>query len=46
MSFSIITKNSEQTFADKNFVSISSKQGSECFVNTGFDFLLVVQYDA
>ena len=45
MSFSIITKNSEQTFTDKNPVSISSQNGSDCVVNVGVNFLMLVQYD-
>lgn len=45
MSFSIITKNSQQTFNGKKLVEISSSAGYDCVVNTGFDFVLTVQYD-
>ena len=45
MTFTIITKNGERTFADKELVNISSKEGSDYTVNWGFDFMLTVQYD-
>ena len=46
MSFSIITKTSEQTFKDKNCVSVSSQNNSDCVLNFGFSFLLSIKYDA
>ena len=45
MSFSIITRTSEQTFKDKKLVNISSQNGYDCVFNFGFDFLLTVKYD-
>lgn len=45
MSFSIITKTSEQTFKDKNCVSVSSQNNSDCVLNFGFSFLLSIKYD-
>ena len=45
MSFSIITKTSEQTFKDKNCVSVSSQNDSDCVLNFGFSFLLSIKYD-
>ena len=45
MTFSIITKNGQQTFADKELVTISSKPGYDCCINFGFDYMLTVEYD-
>ncbi len=45
MSFSIITKNSEKTFKDKELVNISSKEGFDFLADFGFDFMLTVKYD-
>ena len=45
MAFSIITKNSERTFADKEIVNICSKDGFDFKLNVGFDCMLSVQYD-
>ncbi len=45
MSFTIITKQGERTFTDKQLINISSKPGYDVIVNTGFPFMLTVQYD-
>ena len=45
MAFTIATKHGERTFADKELVNISSKEGADIQINIGFDFLLTVQYD-
>ena len=45
MAFTIITKNAEKTFADKELVNISSKAGADFVVDIGFQFLLTVQFD-
>lgn len=45
MTFTIITKDGEQTFANKDLVTISSKAGCDFCVNLGFDFLLTVEYN-
>ena len=45
MSFTIVTKNSSQTFNGNNVVNISSQKGYECFVNFNFPFLLSIHYD-
>lgn len=45
MAFTIVTKNGERTFADKEVVNISSQQGADYELNLGFQFLLTVQYD-
>lgn len=45
MTFTIITKSGQKTFADKELVTISSKKGVDYSVNFGFDFLLTVQYN-
>ena len=45
MTFSVITKNSEKTFKDKELVNISSKEGYDFCVNFGFDFMLTIKYD-
>ena len=45
MAFTIVTKAGEQTFASKELVNISSRDGYDVKVNTGFDFMLTVQYD-
>ena len=46
MAFTITTKNSEKTFADKELVNISSNPNSDFQADFGFQFLLTVQYDA
>ena len=45
MAFTIITKQGERTFADKELVNISSKAGADIVADFGFPFLLTVQYD-
>ena len=45
MAFTIVTKYGEKTFADKELVNISSRQGADVQLNLGFDFLLTVQCD-
>ena len=45
MTFTIITKNGEQTFASKELVTISSKEGCDCHINFGFDFMLTVEFN-
>lgn len=45
MAFTIITKEGEKTFASKELVNISSREGYDVKVNTDFDFMLTVQYD-
>ena len=45
MAFTIVTKYGEKTFADKELVNISSKEGADYQVNFGFPFLLTVQFD-
>ncbi len=45
MSFTIVTKNVEKTFTDKQLINISSKPGYDVQVNTDFPFMLTVQYD-
>ena len=45
MTFTIITKNGEKTFADKELVNISSRNGADCVINFGFDYVLTVEYD-
>ncbi len=46
MAFTIISKNNQKTFADKELVNISSKDGYDYKIEVGFDFMLTVQYDA
>src|SRR5574344_2110720 len=46
MAFTIISKNNEKTFADKELVNISSKAGYDFQLDVGFDFMLAVQYDS
>ena len=46
MSFTIITKNSERTFNEKELVNISSREGFDFKVDFGFDCMLTVQYDS
>lgn len=45
MAITITTSNTEKTFADKELINISSKSGYDFLVNTGFDFMLTLQYD-
>ncbi len=46
MAFTISSKTSEKTFRDKELINISSKPGYDFQVNTGFPFMLTLQYDA
>lgn len=46
MAFTVITKNGEKTYTDKQLINISSKPGYDILVNTGFPFMLTLQYDA
>ncbi len=46
MAFTITTKNGEKTFANKELVNISSREGSDLTLSLGFDFLLTIQYDS
>ena len=45
MAFTIISKNNEKTFADKELVNISSKTSTGFQLETGFDYLLTVLCD-
>ena len=45
MAFSIITKNGEKTFNEKELVNISSKEGFDVKLDVDFDCSLTVQYD-
>ena len=45
MAFVIITKNKEKEFSQK-LVNISSKDGCDFKLDTGFDYILTVQYSA
>lgn len=45
MTFTIITKHGEQTFANKELVNISSKAGYDYHIDLGFNFMLTVEYD-
>ncbi len=45
MAFTIITKYGEKTFAGKELVNISSKEGYDYCANFGFDFMLTIQYN-
>ncbi len=45
MAFSIITKNGETTFNNKELVNISSKEGFDIKLDVNFDCMLAVQYD-
>ena len=45
MTFTIITKNGEKTFAGKELVNISSKDGFDYVINFGFDYTLTIEYD-
>ncbi len=45
MTFTIITKNGEKTFADKELVNISSREGADCQINFGFDYMLTVEFN-
>ncbi len=46
MTFTIITKQGEKTFTDKELVTISSKAGVDYSINFGFDYMLTVQFDS
>ena len=45
MAFTITSKNNEKTFADKELVNISSRDGFDFKLDVDFDFMLAVQYD-
>ena len=45
MAFSLITKNGEKTFNDKELVNICSKDGFDVKLDVNFDCMLAVQYD-
>ncbi len=45
MAFTIVTKNSEKTFNDKELVNISSKEGYDYLADFGFNYMLTVKYD-
>ncbi len=45
MAFSIITKNSEKTFTDKEIVNICSKDGFDFKIDVPFNCMLSIQYD-
>ena len=45
MAFTIITKNGEKTFTDKELVNISSRDGFDFKIDFGFDCMLTVKYD-
>ncbi len=44
MTFTVITKNNEKTFADKELVNISSRDGYDYKIDLGFDFMLTVEF--
>ncbi len=46
MAFTISSKNNEKTFANKSIVNISSSSTADFQVDTGFKFILAVQYDS
>ncbi|MBR1680230.1 hypothetical protein IJ707_00390, partial [bacterium] len=46
MAFSIITKNGDRTFNDKELVNICSKDGFDLKLDVNFDCMLAVKYDA
>ncbi len=45
MTFSVITKDNEYSFTNKELINISSKDGYDVRVNLNFDFVLTVNYD-
>ena len=45
MAFTIISKEGEKYFQDKEVVNISSRDGYDYKLNVNFDFMLTVQYD-
>ena len=45
MTFTIITKHGEKTFANKELVTISSKEGCDCRINFGFDYMLTIEFN-
>jgi len=45
MAFSVITKNGEKTFNDKELINICSKEGFDVKLDVDFDCMLTVQYD-
>ena len=45
MTFTIITKQGEKTFANKELVNISSQAGYDYQVDFGFNFMLAVEHD-
>lgn len=46
MAFTIITKNTEKTFSDKELVNICSKDGYDVKLDVEFDCMLTIQYDS
>ena len=46
MAFTVITKAGEKTFATKELVNISSREGYDVKVDVDFDFMLAVQCDS
>ena len=45
MTFTIITKNGERSFANKELVNISSKDGYDFKADFGFDYLITIEYN-
>ena len=45
MSVTITSKTQEKTFREKDFIIIGSNSDCDFQINTGFDFILTVQYD-
>lgn len=45
MTFTIITKQGEKTFANKELVTISSKEGCDCRISFGFDYMLTIEFN-
>ncbi len=45
MAFTIVSKDGEKTFLDKEVVNISSRDGYDFKLNVNFDFMLTVQFD-
>ncbi len=45
MSVTITSKNQEKTFREKDFIIIGSNSDCDFKINTGFDFIITVQYD-
>ena len=45
MTFTIISKNNEKTFTDKELVNISSKDGFDFKIDVNFNCMLTIQHD-